>query len=315
MTKLAREYEELVASVARALDPEATVKLGQWIEGPDGQREVDVEVRGTVDGTDHFVLIECKDWKRPVGIGEIDKLDSRRRDLSADTTIIYSNSGFTGDAIRKAGRVGIGAASALAWNDNRVKIAISRQYYAKELRVDSYNVVLYPTDESEQSFPEPWQVCHLYYNGCPVINWLHELSMKLLTEHEGKSHIRVTFAFRRETVFQLEDADVVLEGIRVNMTCSRRWLSQTVQEDVSLGFYNHIKRRVTVPSQQGWSLGPIDREGWQELPEQPEELKERKLEPGTFRFHLTPLRPIPRSEGEDTPNIDELITEGEIEAW
>ncbi len=49
MPKAGTEYQELVALVAQALDPEADIRTGQWIEGPDGNREVDVEVRGTVD--------------------------------------------------------------------------------------------------------------------------------------------------------------------------------------------------------------------------------------------------------------------------
>lgn len=81
MLKAWTEYQELVALVAKALDREAIIKTGQWIEGPDGDREVDVAVRGIVDGTPHFVHIEslggifpaacggdlyCKDWNRPV---------------------------------------------------------------------------------------------------------------------------------------------------------------------------------------------------------------------------------------------------------
>jgi hypothetical protein len=53
-----------------------------------------------------FILIECKDWRNPVGIGAIGELDSKRRDLHADRTIIYSNSGFTTGALRKAARIG-----------------------------------------------------------------------------------------------------------------------------------------------------------------------------------------------------------------
>ena len=66
MPKAGEEYQELTALVAKALDPDANIKTGIWVEGPDGDREVDVEVRGTVDGVPHFIHIECKDWsKRP----------------------------------------------------------------------------------------------------------------------------------------------------------------------------------------------------------------------------------------------------------
>jgi len=51
------------------------------------------------------VVIECKDWNRPIGIAFIDALDSKRRDLGASIAMICSNSGFTSDALRKAARV------------------------------------------------------------------------------------------------------------------------------------------------------------------------------------------------------------------
>jgi hypothetical protein len=67
------------------------------MEGPDGKRDCDVSVRGMRQGVPYFALVECKDWKKekPVGIGVVDALDSKRRDLNADLAVIYSNSGFT----------------------------------------------------------------------------------------------------------------------------------------------------------------------------------------------------------------------------
>src|SRR5579884_2840798 len=95
MAKAGDDYMEQVAKVREALDPNAVVKTGQWIEGPDGEREVDVEVRGTVGGKPHFVIVEAKDWRRRVDVQTVDALDSKRVDLKADAAFIYSNSGFT----------------------------------------------------------------------------------------------------------------------------------------------------------------------------------------------------------------------------
>ena len=75
MAKLGKPYENVVALVAKALHPGATVEVGEWVEGPDGTREIDVSVRGQIDGKQTFILIECKDWKKDVGIAEIDALD------------------------------------------------------------------------------------------------------------------------------------------------------------------------------------------------------------------------------------------------
>src|SRR4051812_23915152 len=101
MAKAGKEYEALVAAVVRAFDKGATVTAPDKVRGPDGIRDVDVSVRGTVDGVPRFTLIEAKDWnyKRPVGIERIDALESKMRDLEADAAVLYSNSGFTGPAL------------------------------------------------------------------------------------------------------------------------------------------------------------------------------------------------------------------------
>ena len=63
MAKPGDEYRELVGTVMAALDPGSAVKTEQWITGPDGERDMDVEVRGTLKGTPHFILVECKDLR------------------------------------------------------------------------------------------------------------------------------------------------------------------------------------------------------------------------------------------------------------
>lgn len=95
MSKAGDNYRELVGSLMSALDAGAVVKTEQWIEGPDGERDLDVEVRGTVAQAPHFILVECKDHARPIGIGFIDAFESKIGDLKPNRAIMFSNSGFT----------------------------------------------------------------------------------------------------------------------------------------------------------------------------------------------------------------------------
>ncbi len=305
MPKAGTEYQELVAMVARALDPNAEIKTGQWVEGPDGDRDVDVEVRGTVDGKNHFVLIECKDWKRPVDVQAIDALDSKRLDLSADATIIYSNSGFTKTALRKAERVGIDLASALADGNHLVRAVLERELVTKSLSVDSWNAALKQNPQSERLLPDGWDIRSLRYAGLHVVNWLCELSGKLLHEHEGKRTVVYTAIFKMDTPFTLDGAPIILRGLRVNMTCSRKWLSQIVRTDVSLGSYNHLTGRLLIPNQHYYNLGWISQNAWEEMniDGEPEEWS-KPLEPGDFRFNITLMNPIAPVEGENAPAID-----------
>ena len=101
------DYQELVGTIESAFDSGAEVRVGEWIEGPDGNRDCDVSIRGTREGVPYFAFAECKDWKRRVGIETVDALDSKRKDLNSDLTALYSNSGFSAHAVQKAKRAGI----------------------------------------------------------------------------------------------------------------------------------------------------------------------------------------------------------------
>lgn len=96
--------------MAKQFDPSAEVKVGEWVKGPDGLREVDVLITGTVDGVTRQILI--------------DAADSKRRDLAADVTLICSNAGFSKDAMRKAGRVGIGLIGVMREPDPRIRYKV-----------------------------------------------------------------------------------------------------------------------------------------------------------------------------------------------
>ena len=75
-------------------DGGSAVKEGQWLKGPDGRRHLDVTVSGIANGRNVTIIIECKDWRRPVGIETIDALNSKRQDIIADLAFICSNSGL-----------------------------------------------------------------------------------------------------------------------------------------------------------------------------------------------------------------------------
>ncbi len=131
MAKAGSIYEKLVADIMSTMSPGARVQYGQWTVGPDGRRDLDVEIRGTINGEDQFVVVECKDWNVVVGIGVVDALDSKRRDINADYALICSNSGFTPAALRKGKRVGIGMVAALKSGDENIKVVIEEEIYTK----------------------------------------------------------------------------------------------------------------------------------------------------------------------------------------
>ena len=312
MAKAGSAYNELAKKMAEALEPAAVVKMGQWVEGPDGKREVDVEVRGTFEGQQFFLLIECKDWKNPVDIKEFDKIDSKRKDLLADRVMICSNSGFTKKALRKAARLNIQAVSILAEGDKIVKLSINREFIAKGLSVNKWWLDLFPARGSEHLIQKQWDPRELFYGDLPVVNWLHEMSSSLLVEKEGAKNIVETIAFKQETEFRLIATLVKLRGFRVRMICSSKWFAQTVQEDVSLGYYDWIRKVVVIPKNEIWTIGAFDREAWKELSETPDGYN-KEGENGTFRIIMTLMNPIAKRIEYETPQIEQLIGEKSLE--
>jgi len=309
MAKAGDEYQEIVGAVAQALDPGASVKVGQWIEGPDGRRDLDVEVRGTVDGLPCFVLIECKDWAQPVGIAVVDALDSKRKDLSADRAVIYSNSGFTAPALRKAARVEIETASALKAGDKRIKVKIERLLVVKALSVDSLRVNLYPPPGCDPEVGHGWQIDQLFCDGLAVQNWISGRSADLIREHEDAKEIVWRCALRPHEGWSFNGRALLVGGLELTFRCTKKWLAQTVRVDVTLGLFDYLRRKVVVPSKQAYGMGWIDQEAWKETDMRWEE---KELEPNSFELFMTLLRPIPPIGDGKAPDIARLIVDQEI---
>ena len=307
MAKRGDEYQEIVGAVAKALDPGATVNVGQWVEGPDGRRDMDVEIRGTIEGNPRFVLVECKDWRRPVGIKEIDALDSKRHDLGADETFIYSNHGFTEDALRKARRVGIGACSALKAGDKRIKLVFYRELVAKKLSVDRWSPILYFSRDNSQGLEDEWDIKALLYQGRPVVNWISRTSLDILRRHEGCEEVVANFAFGQEVEFSLGGSVLKLIGIGFRLECSKKWVSQEVQVDITLGLFDHLRKKLFIPNKEAYILGWIDPDSWVEIDypgwQPPEE--------GSFELYLTLLNTVQELEPKETPELDSIIKERE----
>ena len=316
MAKAGDQYQELVGTALRALYPAADVTVGEWIQGPDGRRDLDVSVRIVSGDTTRLILIECKDWKDKVGVPEIDKLESKRHDLKADLTMISSNSGYTRIALRKAERVGIPALSALIAGNGSIRFEANREIVAKRLSVDEWKLQVFGTDAELKKLPEPLSPGDLYYRASPVTNWLNIISHSALQEHQDAQQIDLTFAFKEETIFTVKAQPVLLTGLRVSMSCSKSWYSQILKQDVTAGFYDHAKKTIIIPDKQSFFFGVIDRDKWKETEEpQPpvEQPQQSALVSGSLSVEIVLLNPIAPIKGFGTPDLTDLISEQSCE--
>jgi hypothetical protein len=94
-------------------------------------------------------------------------------------------------------------------------------------------------------------------------------------------------------------------------TCNKDWVAQTVNVDVSLGYYDQTRKTVVVPNKQWYTLGLIDHKAWKETGK---EWDHGQMEPNTFRLDITLTRSnLPNAPGPPA-NVDELIAESRIDA-
>ena len=305
-----KEYEKLVAIVVRSLDPGATVDSGEWYDGSDGRRDLDVEIRGTEGGSDRLVLIKCKDSGRPVGVDIINALKSKREDLDADGAMIYSSSGFTTPALTKSARVGIETASPVAVGDDELRVRLFREFVAKRKAIRRASLVLLPHDDDDETIPIAFSLHAVTYMGDPVANWFAQESLDLLSSTAEDCELRAKYVFERPVEFVVGGLEVPSKGFAATLECTVRFVSQTVRPDTTLGHFDFQTQRVVVPPKQGYMLGWFDNLAWRETEKQWEDFE--SLGPGRFALGLTLFDPVPRDEEYGTPDLRDFIAEREI---
>ncbi|HYC83273.1 MAG TPA: restriction endonuclease [Candidatus Paceibacterota bacterium] len=239
-------YQDLVAFVAKAFDPGADVKTGEWVEGPDGRLDMDVSIRGNVDGKPVLVVIECKDFDLSktgkVGRPFIDALDSKRHDLGADAVFISSNSGFTEDALNKARRKGIGAISVLSSGDQRVKIILEKEIYFRKVKLGP---LTFTYNGPGASSLKAIGVYELKYRGAPVDAWLQIRASAIVAANPDISQkFTATFNFKKPTEFDFKGQNILLQSIAISLSPETYWYAQKVQLDASVGMYDYLRGRV-----------------------------------------------------------------------
>ena len=278
MAKPGMDYQELVGSIESAFDPGAEVIVGEWVEGPDGRRDCDVSIRGTRDGKAYFAFAECKDWQRPVGIGEVDALDSKRRDLNADIVALYSNSGFTARAVQKARRIGINTFSAVASGDRRSRVRVNMLAYGRLVR---------PTNLLEQVIEPPGQdlpisgglgMADFRFEGEPVHNWVVDQLETLIPEHirdfEQSSHMIVQHQFDRTLTLDLGGGPFSVIGMQLQVDLSLEWRAKVLKVEADLGRFDAQTGLLWVPAGVPMTFRGMDDVGWEPVEEPTEEEKE-----------------------------------------
>ena len=106
MTKDSRDFEEIAASIKRALEPREDVKVVPHARVRDAvtkrMRDFDIIIEATVAGTPFRVGVECRRKKRSIDKPQIEAFVTKLRDCRVDKGVFVSSSGFTDEAITAA---------------------------------------------------------------------------------------------------------------------------------------------------------------------------------------------------------------------
>lgn len=109
-----KKYEEFVAALQKEFAPSAEVKHDDKIMGASGiERQVDVSIRTKISTFELLVVIDCKDWNKPVDIQDIEQFIGAVEDVKANKGAMMSSRGFTAAAKTRAMQKGIDLYSAI----------------------------------------------------------------------------------------------------------------------------------------------------------------------------------------------------------
>ncbi|MDD9981512.1 MAG: restriction endonuclease, partial [Gammaproteobacteria bacterium] len=99
-----REFEQLVARIQRQLAPDAEVYHDVKLEGrtTGRKRQVDVLVTQLVGQYEIRIIVECKDYARPVDVKGVETFYGLLDDVGAQKGVLVCPSGFTGTAKARA---------------------------------------------------------------------------------------------------------------------------------------------------------------------------------------------------------------------
>src|ERR1035437_9816242 len=99
-----REFEQLAAEIQRQLAPDARVETNVKLHGKRTgiDRQIDILVQQTVGQYPIRIIIDCKDYKKPVDVKELEAFMGMVEDVGANKGAMVAPSGFTSTAKQRA---------------------------------------------------------------------------------------------------------------------------------------------------------------------------------------------------------------------
>jgi hypothetical protein len=313
MPKKGSENEAVVADICQSFDQTADVAHGKWVSGPDGRRDRDVHFTGVSGNKQFKVLIECKDYNPAttgkVGIGVIDALDSKRKDLGVDLAMVCSNAGFTKPAMAKARRVGICIIGALRADDRRLLFKVSDSMFSRKVTVptESCHIRFEPVPGSQ--VPGNIECQTLSFDGLSMQDWfLHRIRLTVAANPIVNGFVVLDHALSRELSLQAPWGQLVVNHIFFEFSITGAWYKHHATIDASSGYYDWLRKRVrTAPGHAQVQIAMPDIHAGSRVSVPPRHvLCPEKLLPGEWHSYFLKLHaPLPNGL---SPNLDDYLS-------
>ena len=244
-------YQDLVAEIMRMFASKANVTVGEWVDGPDGRRELDVSIRGTLNNQQVLIFIECKDYTysnkpTPVGIKDLDALESKRHDLKANLAMIASNSGFTAPALSKAARTRIVPIAIVKEGDDRAKFKVMHNIILRRMTFGG-GELFHTTADGTTIQSLEYGVMSI--EGESVDEWLVHQAVMLQFAHPWLTkEVNLDFTFRTPVTATYEGQIYQLSKVAIKFRFSTEWRRQTIELGAGAAMLNFITGKLHFPA-------------------------------------------------------------------
>ncbi|WP_227734818.1 restriction endonuclease [Yersinia proxima] len=104
-----KALEQLVAMIQRQLSPDAVVQHNVMLDGiqSETKRQVDVLVEQSIGQYKMRIVIDCKDYTKPVDVKGVEEFHGLVQDVCAHQGVLVCPAGFTKTALRRAQKLQI----------------------------------------------------------------------------------------------------------------------------------------------------------------------------------------------------------------
>jgi len=240
-------FEELAAKIQTDLAPDAIVRLDQKIIGKitKRKRQIDILVQKKIGNYLVNIVIECKDFKGPLSVKQVEATAGFMQDVSANIGVIVAANGFTKAAVAVGQNAGLRLYKLIDTgnHDWKTNVTLPALGVVKNMKDTSFNIK-FPLE-----IKNPTTYCHqpmmVYNSHKKELGLIHDLLVSWWMSEKNVlpigSHKNIEF-IESETFFLIEN-ELVAVKLSVNLVAEEvLFFMQWPVAEIS-GFEDQISKK------------------------------------------------------------------------